>query len=364
MLTYSMDNRKNMSKTMYLYKCIRQDIETGMIKKGEKLPSKRSLSNHLSISVITIENAYSMLLDEGYIESRPKSGYYVSSSVITKSEPETNFQLLDEKEEYYQESSSFFPAFSKIMRRIISEKPEILSAKQPSGGCACLRNEISTFLKRYRNMNVNPNNVIVGSGAEYLYNLLVYLFSDKTIAIENPSYEKIFKVYELNGVKTTQLNLGKDGILSSELDNCTANVLHVSPFHSFPSGVTTSASKRLEYVEWAEKNNSYIVEDDFDSEFVYNKKPLNTLFSLDKNDKVIYLNTFSKSISPSIRVGYMILPDTLMRVYEKKLAFLACTVPVFDQYVLAEFIRNGGFERLLNIKRRDNDLSRQENVVN
>ena len=354
MLTYSMDNRKNVSKTIYLYRCIKDDIESGAIKKGEKLPSKRALSDHLSISVITVENAYSLLQDEGYIESRPKSGFYVSNIVKVNTNPSNPYELLDEDEDKeVATGDAIQPSMAKIMRKVISEMPEITSIKPPTMGCACLRNEIATFLKRYRNMNVNPKNIVIGSGAEYLYSLIVYLFgTKKTYAIENPSYEKISSVYKLNGAHVEQLKLEKDGIPTETLKKTKASVLHVSPFHSYPSGITASAGKRREYIDWAVDNNGYIIEDDFDSEFVYSKKPLETMFSMDSSQRVIYLNTFSKSISPSIRIGYMILPDELKKVYEKKLFFLSCTVPVFDQYVLAEYIRSGSFERLLNIRRK------------
>lgn len=352
MLTYSMDNRNNVSKTLFLYRCIRKDIESGTIKKGEKLPSKRSLAEHLSISVITVENAYSLLQDEGYIESRPKSGFYVSSQIKVNRNPGNPYSLLDEKEDTIT-GDAVLPSMAKIMRKVISEMPEITGIKPPTMGCACVRNEIATFLKRYRNMNVNPRNIVIGSGAEYLYSLIVYLFGIKrTYAIENPSYEKIYSVYKLNGAKVELLYLEKDGIPTSELNRTKATILHVSPFHSYPSGITASAGKRHEYVDWAMENSGYLIEDDFDSEFVYSKKPLETLYSIDKNERVIYLNTFSKSISPSIRIGYMILPDELEKEYEKKLSFLSCTVPVFDQYVLAEYIRSGSFERLLNIRRK------------
>ena len=361
MLTYNIENRNGIPKTIYLYRCIKDDIDKGILKKGDKLPSKRSLSNHLSVSIITVENAYSLLQDEGYIESKPKSGFYVSQDNFFRQEDNILFMPLNENEEYDTDIIPYYPSFAKIIRRIISENPEIIGIKPPSTGCACLRNEISAFLKHYRNMTVNPKNIVVGSGAEYLYNLLVYIFSGKTIAIEKPSYEKIRQVYGLNNVNVKELTLLSDGISSSELNLCKADVLHVSPFHSFPSGITASSAKRREYIDWANKNNSFVVEDDFDSEFVYAKKPLDTLYSMDSNHRIIYLNTFSKSVAPSIRIGYMILPDSLLSIYEEKLSFLSCTVPVFEQYVLAEFIRNGSFERMLN-KKRTNYLNKNRTL--
>ena len=175
---------------------------------------------------------------------------------------------------------------------------------------------------------------------------------EKIYAIENPSYEKILSVYEANGVKCDHLRLGKDGIMTSELSKTKASVLHVTPFRSFPSGVSASASKRKEYIEWASAKEGVIIEDDFDSEFTVLTKNEDTVFSLEPTQSVIYVNTFTKTIAPSMRVGYMVLPKKMVDLFEKKIGFYSCTVPAFEQYVLAEFIENGDFERHINRVRR------------
>ena len=202
-------------------------------------------------------------------------------------------------------------------------------------------------------MKISPENIVIGSGAEYLYGMIVQLLGRDTVyGLESPSYEKIRLVYESNGAVCEMLRLDTWGIATESLNNTSAKVIHVTPYRSYPTGITAPASKRFEYLAWAKNTGGIIVEDDFSSEFAVNSKPVETIFSMDKNESVIYINTFSKSLTPSIRMGYMILPDRLNEEYEKKLGFYSCTVPVFDQYVLAEFINNGSFERHLNRRRR------------
>ena len=182
--------------------------------------------------------------------------------------------------------------------------------------------------------------------------IISLLGRDKTYAIEHPSYEKIEQVYRASGVNYELLPLSDDGIESSALSKTKADILHTTPYRSFPSGVTASATKRHEYLRWADKKGRYIVESDYDSEFSVSSKPTETLFSLSKNDNVIYLNTFSKTISPSFRVGYMVLPESLVSLFNEKLGFYSCTVPTFEQLVLTELLNSGSFERYINKVRR------------
>lgn len=179
------------------------------------------------------------------------------------------------------------------------------------------------------------------------------LGSDRVFALENPSYEKIRRVYEANGVRCDMLKLGHHGIKSSELERTEATVLHVTPFNSYPSGITAGASKRYEYLQWAEKRSGYIIEDNYESELTVSTKNEDTVFALSENGSVIYMNTFSKTVAPSVRVGYMVLPEKLLDNFEKKLGFYSCTVPVFEQYVLAELLNSGDFERHINRVRRE-----------
>lgn len=357
MLTYEMNARGRTTKTVYLYNCIKNDILSGKLKAEEKLPSKRALAEHLSVSIITVENAYILLEEEGYISAKARSGFYVNRLMLpgNSENPKREMQYLpeeDQKDLIAAEEYAYSPAMSRIIRRILSERPWILNEKPPHFGCAVLRNAIAGYLRRYRNMDVLPANIIIGAGSEYLYGLIVQLFGrDVLYGIEDPSYEKIELVYRANGARIDRLKMGENGILSEELERTDAKVLHVTPYHSFPSGVTASAEKRFEYLSRIKKKDGYIVEDDFDSEFAYFRKPIETLYSMDPDGRVIYMNTFTKSLSPAIRTAYMILSDELLEKYRSILGFYSCPVPVIGQYVLAAFIESGAFERHLGRRR-------------
>lgn len=359
MLTYHLNQRDSEPKYYYIYKQIKKDILLGNLQKNEKLPSKRALAKHLGVSLITVENAYQMLKEEGYIETRERSGYFVCEINALEQSEENQRQLhmlplVNGKKNLSEEENHFpYSLYFKTIRSVISEYGEELLLRSPNEGCAILRNSISRYLLRYRGIFAQPNQIIIGSGAEHLYGTVVrVLGKDKVIGIENPSYHQIQNVYESIGVTCEPLTMGADGIESELLEKTSADVLHVTPFHSYPSGVTAPIAKRYEYLNWAKEGNRYIIEDDFDSEFFMPGKPIETLFMLDNEQSVIYINTFSKSLSPSIRMGYMILPEHLLERYQKSSGGFSCTVPVLEQYALAEFIDKGYFEQHLNRVRR------------
>ncbi|MBR3924631.1 MAG: PLP-dependent aminotransferase family protein, partial [Kiritimatiellae bacterium] len=252
-----------------------------------------------------------------------------------------------------KEESCSFPLLARTMRRVLSTYGETLFQKSPVGGCHFLRFELARYLSRSRGIDTDPMDIVIGSGSEYLYGLVIKLLGrEKTFAIESPSYRMIEQVYRSAGVKLEKLSLGRDGIDSAPLWQTGADVLHLTPYRSYPSGVTASASKRHEYLRWAEREGRFLVEDDFESEFSVSRKPEETLFSHAEKGNVIYLNTFSRTISPSLRVGYMVLPPSLSETFQKELGFYSCTVPTFEQYVLAELISSGDFERHVNRVRR------------
>ncbi len=346
-----MKNKKDKPLYEKLYETIKDGIISGKIKEGDKLPSKRAFADLNGVSVITASGAYGLLIDEGYVYAKERSGYFVGSG----SDKKANYKYGDgEKIEDFAESVDFkFSAFSKIMRKVITEYDRALLVKPPAFGVTRLRKAIAGYLYRYRKMDVNFENIIIGSGSEYFYGMIVALLGrERTYGIESPSYEKIKLAINASGGKTEGLKMGENGILTEELEKTSATVLHVTPFNSYPTGVTANHTKRKEYVTWAKKKNGFIVEDDIDSEFAVGTKPVDTVFFLANGENVIYLNTFSKSLAPSMRMGYMILPDSLVKEYKEKLGFYSCTVPAFDQYVLAEYIDGGYFERHLNRIRR------------
>lgn len=348
---------KEQKKYFSLYLDVRNKILSGEFPSGEKLPSKRVMADKRGVSLITVERAYAMLEDEGYISSRERSGYFVSRidrlGASPSSQSPTPVRHMREERRLPTDRDFEYSLWFKTLRKVISERGEELFVRSPSKGCAVLRNALADYLYRYRGMVTDPHRIIIGSGSEQLYEIAVKLLGrDKIYGIEDPSYSQIRAVYLGAGACVCPLRFGEDGIESEELLGKQFDVLHVTPFHSYPSGVTTSIAKRYEYLRWAESKDSFIIEDDFDSEFYIPHQPIESLYSLDSKDSVIYINTFSKSLSPSMRMGYMILPKALMADYDEKLGIFSCSVPVLDQYVLAEFISSGSFERHLNRMRR------------
>ena len=239
------------------------------------------------------------------------------------------------------------------MRRVLLDYGDNVLIKSPNHGCSELRSAIAAYLARSNGIQVRPEQVIIGSGSEYLYSLILQLLGkDRIYALEDPSYAKIRQVYQANGIACEFLKMGTSGIKTAELARSTASVLHVTPFNSYPSGITASVSKRHEYLRWAETREGYIIEDNYDSELTISMKHEDTVYAMSHHGSVIYLNTFSETIAPSIRVGYMVLPEALLSTFESKLGFYSCTVPVFEQYVLAELLNTGDFERHINRVRR------------
>ena len=340
---------------LQIYRQIKEDIVKSALKFGSKLPSKRFLSEETGTSVITIEHAYSILCDEGYIEAKERSGYFViykESDFLTVSDTQLeikNKPLIKTKED------CDFPVsvLQKAVRKVLTDRESEILKRSPNQGLEELREAIAKYLLRSNGIKVEARQIIIGAGAEYLYSLILQLLGkERVYALENPSYEKILKVYNSNEVKSEMLSLGRNGIKTSELEKTSATVLHITPFNSYPSGVTASVSKRQEYLKWAIKRNGYIIEDNYSAELTVSKKNEDTVFSLCKDQRVIYLNTFTETIAPSIRVGYMVLPLGLLDEFDQKLGFYSCTVPTLDQFVLTELIESGNFERHINRVRR------------
>jgi len=346
-----------MSEKKYykLYNEIKNLILSGEYEAGKKLPSKRVMADKTGYSQITVMAAYDILQSEGYIESKERSGYFVckiDSFISGRPKQEKPFPHLQEDESSIDENFEN-SVWIKTIRKVISDQSGTLFIKAPNKGCAILRNAIADYLYRYRGMIANLKQIIIGSGSEQLYQSVVRILSkNKMYAIEKPCYSQIKEVYLGEGVQLVELEMGNNGIKSDELKKGGFDVLHITPFNSYPSGITADVSKRYEYLGWAQRTNNFIIEDDFDSEFFIPGQPIKSLYVLDDKQCVIYINTFSKSLSPSMRVGYMILPQSLMDIYEQKLGKFSCSVPVLDQYVLAEFINSGNFERHLSRVRR------------
>lgn len=362
MLTYSFENIGHTPLYEHLYKCIKNDIMNGTLPAGTKLPSKRSFASNLGVSAITVENAYAQLLSEGYIYSRPKKGYYVStfsrSLLPPQAMPETAVALPEARPVFFADFSSNqtrpdnfpFSVWAKLMRETMQERNSELMTKPPCGGIFELREAIASHLKQFRDMQVQPEQIFVGAGTEYLYGLLVQLLGfDKVYAIENPGYEKIAQIYESYQVRRRFIDMEDCGIRMDRLEESGANVVHISPSHHFPTGIITPVSRRYELLGWAAKSDSrYIIEDDYDSEFRLTGKPIPALQSIDLMEKVIYINTFSKSLTSTMRISYMVLPPGLAQRFLEQMSFYSCTVSNFEQYALMRFIREGYLEKHIN----------------
>lgn len=340
-----------------LYESLRQEILSGARPYGSRLPSRRSLSRDRDVSPVTADHCFELLCEEGYAEARPKSGYFViyresdSFSPSTRSpKPHASAAASISLQDFFP-----FPALARVMRRVLTDYGDSILVKPPNTGCVELREALCRYLARNRGIRVEPDQIVIGSGAEYLYGLVVEMLGNGRIyGIESPSYEKIERVYRSKGVQCDFLPLGQDGILSEALAATHASVLHITPFRSFPSLVTASASKRGEYLRWVSRPDRFIVEDDYASEFSLLRKVEETVFAAAPMQNVIYMNTFSLTVSPSFRVGYMVLPRRLVSVFSLKVGFYSCSVPAFEQYVLAELLDSGDFERHINrIRRRE-----------
>lgn len=360
MLTYDLSLRENTPLYIYLYNRIKEDILKGNILPDEQLPSKRALAKHLNISVITVENAYSQLMIEGYIYSVEAKGYFACRlDNSTCYVPAVKYNFANEQEhEYYADfiankiCRNHFPfsIWSKLMREVLSSQDMTLLQTVPYNGMNSLRTAISEHLLRFRGMNVSPDQIIIGAGTEYLYNRLIQLLdSDSIYAMEDPGYKRISNIYKAYNGKWVSIPIDDSGISIDALEKSGANVVHVSPAHHFPTGIIMPMKRRQELLKWANaRKNRYIIEDDYDCEFRYSGKPIPPMQTSDIHDRIIYMNTFSKTLVPSIRISYMVLPRTLMDKYISTMNFYSCSVSSFEQCCLAKFISEGYFERHIN----------------
>lgn len=408
----SADSKKT-PEYIRLYEKFKREITNGAYPYGAKLPSKRDTAAKNGVSVITAEHAYALLEDEGYIVCRQRSGCFSAYRDDQLFKSGTDMRLGAMPASAFDGSGSLpapdaahssarslapdaaysptrlpspdaarpsapvpgaapvsaaarrpagavpaeditFPAglYAKTVRSVLTKYGGDILKRTDGAGLPRLRCAVAKYLMRAREIEVSPDDIVIGSGAEALYQLAIMLIgSDRIYAIETPSYDKIEKTYRARGINCLLLPLSGDGIPDSVLSSCAADVLHVTPYHSFPSGITATAAKKKAYLEWAKSRGAVIIEDDFGSEFCRSRKPTDTLFETDGGERVLYINTFSKTLSPALRAGYMLLPRAL-QVRRKNIEYMSCSVPVLDQYILCELLDGGSFERHLNRIRR------------
>lgn len=364
MLTYTLDKRAGISLYEQLYRRVKEDILSGQLAAGEKLPSKRALAAHLEVSVITVKNAYEQLMAEGYLTGVEKRGYYVSAVLPAAAAalpappvqppPREPAWFLDLVTNSIAAGDFPFTVWARLMRQTILEQGTGLLHSTPPQGDWALRRAIAAHLRQFRGMEVGAEQIIVGAGTEVLYNLLVQLLGrDRLYGVEDPGYGKIAHIYRAAGAAVAALPLDDAGLSMSALRGSDADVVHISPSHHYPTGLVMPIGRRQELLRWAQEvPERVILEDDYDSEFRFVGRPIPTLFSIDGGEQVIYLNTFSKTIAPSIRISFMVLPRRLLADFRQKLGFYACTVSAFEQYTLSQFLSGGWYEKHLSRMRK------------
>lgn len=360
MITLNLDTESKIPLYMQLYSYMKQEMESGNIKCGEKLPSKRALSAHLKISIITVETAYAQLIAEGYITSKPGSGFYAediakTDKVSSDSEIGEIFQKnlpikYDFRTNRIDTSDFPFSTWAKLSREVLSEQSADLLNACHHQGTLSLRTEIASYLREFRGMEVDPEQIVVGAGSEYLTGLIIQLLGrDNAYGVENPGYSKIYDIFSANTSRVFPIPMDEKGASAEAITGFGINVLHVTPSHHFPLGIVMPVSRRQELLRWAySREDRYIIEDDYDSEFRYAGRPIPTLQSMDKHGRIIYINTFTKSLAPSMRISYMVLPKQLCGKFTARLGFYSCTVPVFEQLTLAKFMKSRHFDRHIN----------------
>lgn len=377
MLTYDMGARGDDTRYGYLYRCIKDDIIDGRIAPGSRLPSKRKLAEHLGVGVVTVEGAYRQLVAEGFAEARERSGYYAVDLGGQRARGRAFPRYQIEGDRDVEESlgarpladaamvdssdlvadftgaavaSGIFPyaQWARTLRTVLADETEesLIGAAGPAG-CLRLREALADYLRGFRGMSVSPSQIVIGAGAQVLYGLIVQLLGrDAGYAIETPGYQRLAKIYRGNDVALDYLAMDDAGVALSDLAQTEAHVLHLMPTHQFPTGRVYPVSRRYELLAWAsEKPDRWIVEDDFDCEFRLAGRPIPSLQSIDTQGCVIYANTFTKSLGPAYRLGYMVLPLALARRFYEELGFYSCTVGTLDQLTLARFIASGEYER-------------------
>lgn len=361
-----------------IYEYIKNEIVDGKISKGEKLPSTRLLAKNLSVSRSTVELAYDQLLAEGYIEAEPYRGYFVCDvEALYQLEQRNHMQeKLQAGQDWqpgwkteikhgagsskqkeidfspYTIDTQNFPynVWRKLHKNVLLDDREEILLSGDGQGDHELRMAIADYLHQARGVNCVAEQIIIGAGNEYLELLLVQVLGEKkTVLMDDPTYLQAYRTFSNIGylVKNIPAEQGSMPIEAVRREN--ADILYVMPSHQFPLGTVMPLKQRLELLKWAsEKEGRYLIEDDHDSEYRYKGKPIPSLQSIDHEEKVIYLGTFSKSIAPSLRISYMVLPQHLLKNYQRYCGFYSTTVSKIQQEVLCGFIRGGYFGRHLN----------------
>lgn len=392
--TYVLDRTAKTSLYEQLYRGLRADIESGALAAGARLPSKRALAAHLGVSVVTVEGAYDQLLSEGYVAARPRSGFFVQEMTAPVarnavfgatsaaggaradgSDPQKSANGAECFADFTgaRAPEGLFPyqAWARTLRRVLADESErtVLEAAA-SQGSPRLRRAIADHLRGFRGMEVHPDQIVIGSGAQSLYGLLVQLLGrNRVYGVEDPGYPRLARIYRSNDAQVAAVPVDDAGPLPAALAATGADVLHCMPSHQFPLGTTTPVGRRGELLAWARSGEReggtkqewsdgrnggggrYLIEDDFDCEFRMTGRPVPPMQALDRDGRVIYANTFTKTLGAAFRIGYVVLPWELAARFRDQLGFYTCTVGALEQLTLARFMESGDYERHVNRQR-------------
>jgi GntR family transcriptional regulator/MocR family aminotransferase len=352
---------KELPEPLYsqLYHWIKKEIEEGRLLPGMKMPSIRQLTTHLKVSRNTVEAAYQQLQSEGYLESVPKSGIWVAEiekpplhrivvehPIMLESKPSSDV-LVDF--EYGNVDLDKFPLkqWKKCLSDAVDQENSWLFQYSEKQGEFALRREISNYLLQSRGVRSAPEQILITAGTQASMALICHLLAlrEKTVAMEEPGYSGVRSVLEDQGCPIDPVPLEKDGLSVEHIQTSRAKAVYLTPSHQFPFGMVLSISKRMRLLKWAYQTGGYIIEDDYDSEFRYRGQPIPSLKSLDEQERVIYLGTFSKSFLPSARLSYIVFPPSLMVQYSRKFAAYNQSVSPIIQRAMALFMQSGEFER-------------------
>ncbi|MBR4038776.1 MAG: PLP-dependent aminotransferase family protein [Clostridia bacterium] len=347
MFTCTLDSGSRVTLTDQLYSALREEIMSGRIAAGRKMPSKRQLAEHLHVSTATVEAAYSRLASEGYCESRPRSGMYAASDLpqIMTAQHAQNVPVRWDFSTGAADAEHFpFSTWARLMREVLSEQNTQLLLSGDPQGSAQLREEIAGMLLRLRGIEVSPACIVLGAGTEVLVTALVSLLGrEKLFAVEDPGYSRVRRILVASGARIAPTPLSGGAIDVRALYTGGAGAAYVTPSHQFPLGAQMSESQRTALLHWARETGGYILEDDYDSEFRFAGVSLPPLKAMDDSGQVIYMNTFARTLAPGLRLSFMVLPEALVGRYRAMHA--ACSVPGFEQETLRKFIAGGYLER-------------------
>lgn len=379
MLTILLD--PNSPKPLYaqIAEAVREEIRNGNLQPEEALPSRRALANHLQVSVTTVQTAYDQLVSEGYLYSKPKVGYFVDPAVwrllssptdlvsmeISEEKPEKPADWIDFSTGGVDVSQFPFATWAKLSRQVLTEYGSSLLQDVPPMGVYALRQSIANHLYAYRHIRVQPEQILFGAGTEYLLGLLVQLLGpSQRIAVEDPGYPKAKRVIRAHGAAVLAIPMDDQGVRLDALQQSGASVLYVTPSHQFPTGIVMSLSRRIALIDWVRAQpGRYILEDDYDSDLVFHGNPLPSLYTLDGGQHVIYLHTFTRTLAPTLRMSYMVLPPQLAKRWKKEFSFYTSTIPAQEQYTLLRFLEDGYLEQHMN-RMRKQYTKRQKALLN